>query len=237
MLEALLQTYILNNIATEQLKTEVQVSLCQSQIDIVNQLHNSKLKLKRQGETFFIESRSLSLYQQNWVIRVRVNSLDNAVEVALKNNKSTTDMLATKKCEYDLHDSQKKLACKLVNHITLDEFQKISVRKDYISLLSAEQKDWLQQNQISSDADWQMAGSFIEQSVSLSFNSYEITLDFSKDNLESEYNEISTRVLSRFEIPAQKDLQNFVKAQSLVPCEDQSVKLTLKKLKSFFGLP
>lgn len=220
--------------------TEVQVNLCESLSSIESKLSLSKWSKKSSEETYFIESSELALYKQSWVFKAKVDKKNKTAEITLKNNvplsRSLTDeYFQIKNCEYDLHGTAKKIACKLSHKIDLDQFNAYHQSQDYIRLLSREQLAWLNDEKVEIPNNLTMTTQFIDQDYSTTESSLKITLGVTKNTKKQEFIEISTRANSENEIVAQQNLLRYLKNKKVMLCDNQGAIMTELKLKSFFN--
>lgn len=225
---ALLSSYALAG----NLKTEVQVNICEHADVIQTKLGLENWKSKPTQETYYIENKDLSLFKKNWVFKASINSAKNDVDIILKKNSPTAFSKALKKCEYDLHGDSKKLACKMINTISLNEFKHKIHKADYIGLLNDEQKDWLQKENLSIPNDVVLTTAFEDYAF---VNNNELEISITKNEQGTSFIEASSRSSEKKELALQKKILEFLKKHQVALCVDQRAQLTREKLESYFN--
>lgn len=218
-------------------KTEVQVNLCESKQSLSAKLSLSVWKQKDSEVSYLLDNSKLELYQAGMVFKIKINTDTQLSEVILKHNQILNDhavVNTSADCEYDLHGEQKKLACKLVNPIPVDDFNRIVESQNYKALLSAEQLTWLNELQIQIPENLQMTSAFSDQDFSTKFKNLKFTLGVSVSAKNQEFIEISTRSPSADEKQTQKELLEYLKTKNANLCDDQNSIITRLKLESFF---
>ncbi len=121
-------------------KTEGQVNICESFQSVYDKLDLSSWKAKTAEKSYLIDNSHLDLYKSNLTFKAKVIEKADQVEIIVKHNQVLTnsDVISTSSdCEFDLHGSQKKLACKLTNAIFLSEFNRLRQNGEFTALLNA----------------------------------------------------------------------------------------------------
>lgn len=226
--------------------TEVQINICDNFAVVASKLDLPKWHNDAAQSTQFIENTNLDFYQQGWVLKIEKQMAANEISVILKKNfpaltsEITTNKLSalkTAKCEYDLHGTDKKLACKMKNKISLRELNSILQTKSFKDLLSDDQKKWFKQENGIWPPDLQITADFTDQDYtqSLPLSTEEIVLGITCTQTGQEFIELSSRTLTTQAQSAQITLIQFLQSKNVRVCADQSSVHTLDKLKSFFG--
>lgn len=229
--------------------TEVQINICESFDSVAKKLDLQKWQTGDPQSTQFIENTDLELYKQGWIFKIEKGHDPNNLTVILKNNSPliamTTKKLAVDavtalkatKCEYDLHGTDRKLACKMKNKISLQDFNKAVRKNSFKDLLSDEQKKWFKDEGGLWPHNLQITSHFIDQDYTQSFSTkiQEIVLGVTRSKVGQEFIELSTRTSISEDQSAQTELINLLQAHSVQICQSQSSVHTLDNLKSFFG--
>lgn len=218
-------------------KTEVQVNICESFKSVSEKIELSSWKAKAAEKSYFVDNAHLELYKSNLTFKAKVNEPTEQVEIILKHNQllTSSDVTSTSaNCEYDLHGSQKKLACKVANVISISEFNRFSQNSDFTALLSAEQLNWLHELQTALPQNLQMTTEFQDIDYSSKLKNSKVALGLSKNWRQQEFTEISTRTTQNDELQAQTELLDYLKSKKIRICDDQNSIMTRLKLESFF---
>lgn len=218
-------------------RTEVQVNICESMATLTEKLQLSAWKAKASQKSYLIDTKSLQLYASDLVFKVKLNPSTEEAEITLKHNQilnGQKTQATSADCEYDLHGTQKKLACKLSNVLTMNEFLRFVDNQDYLALLNSEQLAWLNELQIQIPPDLQMTFAFHDQDYTSKLQNYKITLGVTKNQRQNEFTEISIRTAENDEIQAQRELLTYLKSKNVHICADQNSIFTRLKLESFF---
>jgi hypothetical protein len=217
-------------------RTEVQVNICEGSATVAQKLTLGNWDQQQTEESVLIDNKDLQLYGKNWVFKVRIDRIEDTVEVILKYNQAGSTNIETdsKKCEHDLHGTSKKWACKMVHELSLEDFDRLQNSKDFAGMLSAEQKTWLHSENLILPSNLEITTPFTDQSYSLKADQkIDLGIGTSVDGIE--FLEASTRAKSDEAIAAQIDLLNYLKSKHVVLCADQGPLLTRLKLESFFN--
>lgn len=223
------------------LKTEVQVNICDTVNHISTQL-NLDLKNPQTDETsYFIENNNLDLYHQNWVFKIVKSSAKQTATISLKNNDSE-QMNATvntsaknKKCEYDLHGTFEKLACKMNSEIDLKTLEKNLRDQNYFALLSKEQKQWLSDSNFILPTDVAISLAFSDRDYSIQNEFGTATFGLSTNFKGQEFLEISIRSSEKEDkYKVQSKLIDFINSKNIQLCTDQGPINTRDKLESVY---
>lgn len=182
-----------------------------------------------------IDNKDLQLYGKSWVFKVRIDRVEDTVEVILKHNQAGPTFEEDKKCEYDLHGSAKKWACKMVHELSLEDFDRLQNAKDFAGMLSAEQKSWMQSENLVLPSNLEITTPFTDQSYSFKSSDLKIDLGIGTSVNGTEFIEASTRAKSDEALAAQTKLLNYLKSKQVILCADQGPLLTRLKLESFFN--
>lgn len=223
------------------LKTEVQVNICDTVNHISTQL-NLDLKNPQSDETsYFIENKNLDLYHQNWVFKIVKSPSKQTVTISLKNNDSEP-MNATvnttsknKKCEYDLHGTFEKLACKMSSEIDLKTLDKNLRDQNYYALLSNEQKKWLSDSKMTLPNDVTASPAFSDRDYSIQNMQGTLTFGLSTNFKGQTFLEISIRsgeTDNKYKV--QSTLIDFINSKNIQLCDDQGPMNTREKLESVY---
>lgn len=236
MLDLLLSTMI----NMQDLNTEVQVNICDSENSLSQKIDLSQWAHKRSISTHYVESRELGLYKQALVFRIRLDLNKNKAEVTLKHNtpielSSSFTEAKGKKCEYDLHGVDLKLACKIENKVTIAEFNKAMADNQWKSLLNEEQIAWVKSENIKFPENLTFTTAFEENSYTYDKDGEPLELSIVTNELSHEFIEASVRVVKIDDVDKfQHNLLNYLNHKQVDLCKDQSAMLTRKKLESFF---
>jgi hypothetical protein len=230
----------------ESLKTEAQLTLCESYKTVAQKLELSKWKESREFESFLLDNPNLDLLKFGWVVRVRIDSKSDSAEITLKKNTainysledvsfSSDDKIASKpKCENDLHGNHKKLACKISHEISMSEFKTISKSKKYKDFLNKSQLEWLLREGVRWPTDLELAGPFKNKTYETLLDKNTVALDYSSFGPNAEFLEISSRVEEKDEIVALGDLEELAGGAGVSICADQHTSNSRKKLEAYF---
>jgi hypothetical protein len=213
-------------------KTEVQVNICEGSATLAQKLNLATWEQELSEEFYLIDNKGLQLYNKSWVLRARIDRIEDTVEIVLKYNQASAALEGdSKKCEFDLHGTAKKWACKMSNQLSFEDFTQFQNNKDFAGMLSAEQKAWLQSENQSLPSNLEITTAFTDQSMT---NDQKISLGVSTNIDRTEFIEASTRVKSDDALDAQAKLLSYLKSKMVVLCADQGPLLTRLKLESFF---
>lgn len=216
-------------------RTEIQVNICEPSHDLAKKLELQNWTQEETEESYLIENRNLDLYKNSWTLKAKINSTDETVDIILKHNQADTSAATdSRKCEYDLHGTQKKHACKIVNNITQQEFNNLQNTKDFKAMLSQEQQTWLKTENQSLPNDLEITTAFEDKGYTLKTKDQKIELGISTNKEKTEFTEISTRSKSIEDQQAQTKLLAYLKSKSIILCPDQGPLLTKLKLESYF---
>ncbi len=231
----------LNVVAFASPKTEVQINICETYAAVSQKLNLQNWKPKAPEQSYFIENPSLDLFKQNWVFKVTVDAEHKTADVSLKFNLPLANAnleqnseLKNEKCEYDLHGDSKKMACKLSYSISYYEFERAQLNRDYSSLLSAEQLEWLRENKMTLPEQMAMTTAFTDQDFSGKSNDLKIVLGVSLGNKKEEFIEFSARSDEASEKETQNQLLEYLKNHDVKICKNQNSIYTRMKLESYF---
>lgn len=223
------------------LKTEIQVNICDSVAYISTQLNLDLKKPKSDETSYFIENKNLDLFHQSWVFKIVKNSTKQTATISLKNNDSE-QMNATintsaknKKCEYDLHGTFEKLACKMSSEIELKTLEKNLLDQNFLALLSKEQKQWLSDSKITLPTDVSVSPAFSDRDYSIQNEFGTATFGLSTNYKGQEFLEISIRsgeTEDKFKV--QNRLIDFINSKNIQLCNDQGPINTRDKLESVY---
>lgn len=222
------------------LKTEVQINLCEQFSTLNTKLDLHKWDKKKSDETYFIENKFLFLFHKGWVFKVQIDRKQNTAVVMLKKNallntgEITPNDIASKNCEYDLHGDSKKISCKLNNEISLDKFYHDLQNRDFVAILSHKQTDWLKEKNMDLPVNLQITTGFNNQDYILNENGLKIVLGVTVNAKQQEFIEFSARSDSQNELKDQKKLLNYLRSKNVQLCENQNAMLTQSKLESYF---
>lgn len=222
------------------LKTEVQVNLCENYSTLSTQLDLKSWNKKKSEEIFFVENRSLFLYNRGWIFKVKIDNENATATITLKKNQAMDSSEMTlkdaenKNCEYDLHGKAKKLACKLNNEMSLDKFNGYIQNHEFFSLLSRRQSDWLNEEALELPNDLIITTAFRDQDYILEVEGIKFVLGVTVNSTNQEFIEISTRADSQNEINYQKKILEYLKSLDVKICENQNSMMTKSKLESYF---
>lgn len=217
-------------------RTEVQVNICDPSHDLARKLELQHWTQEETEETYFIENKNLELYKNSWTLKARINNTDETVDIILKHNQADTTATITdsRKCEYDLHGTQKKYACKIESQLTQADFNNLKNTNDFAAMLSNEQKSWLQAESQILPADLEITTAFEDQGYTLKTKDLKIQLGISTNKENTEFTEISTRSKSNEDQQTQQKLLAYLKQKNILLCTDQGPLLTKLKLESYF---
>ncbi len=223
------------------LKTEVQVNICDSVAVISTQL-NLDLKNPKSDEiSYFIENKNLDLFHQNWVFKIVTSSSKPTATISLKNNDSekTNSVINTttknKKCEYDLHGTLEKLACKMSSEIDLKTLEKNLHDRNYLALLSKEQTQWLTDSKMTLPADVTVSPAFSDREFLIQSMLGTATFGLSTNFKGQEFLEISIRTSdTEDKYKVQTTLIDFINSKNIQLCHDQGPVNTRDKLASVY---
>lgn len=225
----------------QQLKTEVQVNICDSTNHISAQLNLDLKKPKIDESSYFIENKNLDLFHQNWVFKIVKNSSKQTATITLKNN-DAKQMFAkintsakNKKCEYDLHGTFEKLACKMSSEIDLKTLEKNIHDQNYFALLSNEQKQWLSDSNVALPNDVRISSVFSDRDYTIQNELGSVTFGLSTNFKGQEFLEISIRsgeTEDKYNI--QSKLIGFINSKNIRLCTDQGPISTKDKLESVY---
>ncbi len=229
------------------LKTEVQVSLCEPSSAVAQKLELEDWVRSREFKSYLLDNRNMSLFKAGWSARVRLDNKNNVAEITLKknspilsnpmnsNSKFLDEDITKKKCEYDLHGPYKKLACKITYEISVQEFTKIQNSGDLLALFNKTQLEWLDAEGFKIPSNVELAGPFENQSFILVKKNSEIALDISSFKKTNEFIEISSRVNEDDEHEAYGKILDLISVRDLITCSDQQISNSRKKLEAFFN--
>ena len=215
-------------------KTEVQINICETQDQLKDKLQLSDWKKKDPEQSYFVDNQNLSLYKNNWVFKITLTA-DSTIEVSLKNNKSgPEDKDDGKKCEYDLHGSTRKWACKVTNIVSEKDIQQAEASNNFLLLLNDDQLNWLRDNNVKIPTDAVMTDAFVDQDRTTKLKDLKITLGISKGTRGDEFIELSNRSDDGNEKDYQTKMLKYLKDNNVNVCADQGSIHTRMKLESFF---
>ncbi len=227
--------------AVSPFKTEVQVNICDSVAGISTQLNLDLKKPKSDEISYYIENKNLDLFHQNWVFKIVKSSSKQTATISLKNNDSekTNSVINTtaknKKCEYDLHGTFEKLACKMSSEIDLKTLEKNLHDQNYSELLSKEQKQWLSDSKITLPTDVTVSPAFSDRDYSIHNQIGTITFGVSTNFKGQEFLEISIRSdETEDKYKVQNTLIDFINSKKIQLCNDQGPINTRDKLESVY---
>jgi hypothetical protein len=214
-------------------KTEVQVNICEGSTTLAQKLNLATWDQDPSEESYLIDNKDLQLYNKSWVLKARIDRARDTVEIVLKYNQAGGALEGDgKKCEYDLHGTAKKWACKMSNQLALEDFTQFQNNKDFAGMLSAEQKAWLQSENQTLPSNLEITRAFIDQSYS---NDQKINIGVGTSIDRTEFIEASTRTKSDEALDVQAKLLSYLKSKKIALCADQGPLLTRLKLESFFN--
>jgi hypothetical protein len=227
--------------SSSHLKTEIQVNICDSTQNISTEL---KLDLKKpltDETSYFVENKKLDLYHRNWVFKIVKNSSKQTATISLKNNDSeqmnaTVNTSAKNiKCEYDLHGTFEKLACKMNSEIDLKTLEKNLREQNYLALLSKEQKQWLNDSKINLPTDINVSPAFSDRDYSIQNELGTATFGLSTNFKGQTFLEISIRASeTEDKYKVQNTLIDFINSKNIQLCSDQGPINTRDKLESVY---
>lgn len=221
------------------LKTEIQVNLCDHISALSTQLEFNPAQPKKIETTYYIENKNLDLYRQGWVFKIVKDDSKKIATITLKNNSmpSTDQNLnaKAKKCEFDLHGTFEKLACKVSSEIDLQDLEKILRKQKYSDLLSKEQAKWLKDENIVLPSDLIQSPAFIDRDYLIQADQLKTTLSFSTNFKNEDFLEISTRSdQHEDQFNKQKNLTDYLIKKNIHLCSDQGAVNTKNKLESVY---
>lgn len=223
------------------LKTEVQVNVCDSVSDVSTVFGLDLNKPQSDQTSFFIENKNLDLYHQDWVFKIIKTPGSQTATISLKNNdseKAASDANTSaknKKCEYDLHGTFEKLACKMSSEIDLKTLDKNLRDQNYFALLSKEQKQWLSDSGIILPNDLQVSPAFSDRDYQIQSQTFQPVFGISTNFKGQYFLEISLRAeATEDKYVVQKKLIDFLNTNNIQLCSDQSPINTRDKLKSVY---
>lgn len=217
-------------------RTEVQVNICESSSTLAQKLNLANWDQELTEESALIDNDDLQLYNKSWVLKARIDRTEDSVEVIVKHNQADPALEAdTKKCEYDLHGTLKKWACKMSNLLSLEDFNQLQNKRDFAGMLNAEQKAWLQSENQTLPSNLEITTSFTDQSYRVKAGDQKIDLGISTSAGRTEFIEVSTRAKSDEALDAQAKLLSYLKSKNVTLCTDQGPLLTRLKLESYFN--
>lgn len=237
--------------------TEVQINICENFSVVTKKLDLQKWTHQDNQFTQFIENKNLDFYKQGWVLKIEKKENSDTAAVVLKKNYSfmsaalrisaatSQSPLKSAKCEYDLHGTEKKLACKIKNKISLRDFDKAIRSHSFNDLLNDDQKKWFKHEAGVWPHQLEVSSDFIDQDytkpLALDLTQspatvpIEVFLGFSRAQAGQEYIELSARPESLAEKITQTKLIELLQSHDVQLCADQGSIHTLDKLKSFWG--
>lgn len=218
-------------------RTEVQVNICESSQELSRKLELQTWTQEETEESYLIENKNLELYNNSWVFKAKINTSEDTVDIILKHNQAdpTATMADSRKCEYDLHGTHKKYACKIENKISLAEFNTLQNTKSFPAMLSNEQLEWLNAENQPLPSDLEITTAFQDQGYTQKTKELKIQLGISTNTKRTEFTEISTRSKSTEDQATQQKLVAYLKTKNITLCADQGPLLTKLKLQSHFN--
>lgn len=226
-------------------KTEVQVSICETQQSLRSKLDLSQWSFKHENQTYFIENPDLFLWNQGWRIRIRVYSGRNSVQVTVKRNYSkakhnqSSETIPDKaKCEHDLHGQTKSFACKITNTVDYRYFETAQGSNNWVSLLNESQIKWLRDNDLMDDLlfkneNFVFAGPFADRVYEKRDENPKVVLELSTVG-PLQFSEMSSRTQNINENNVQQKLNQYLDDSNVTICENQNEQSTRAKLTYFF---